>query len=530
MQLEKSQNKFIKVILITLMALSVILFLYTINTFKSSTKDFTTQSNLQNQNKMQFSKMPDFKNSKSKKSPKPQNNVRNKNKNFHGNIPGGMKDNNVSNKYAPILTLYTCIFIGICILLLYNIRNKKFKVCESNKKIIVLAVMFIGLFLRLCLGTIIKGYSGDISLFSNWASTAADNFMNFYSSAGHSDYPPLYIYVLSIIGKLGHISLFSNYYTLLLKLPSILADVLTGYFIYKIAKHHVSFEFAALACIFYIFNPAVFIDSTLWGQVDSFFTLLIVASLFLMSKNKIVLSSVIFTCSVLMKPQGIIFLPVLFFHLVKERRPSLFIKSILSALITFVIVILPFSIGKNPIWIFKLYSSTISEYPYASVNGFNFFNLVGANYKDTSLSFIILSYKTWGMAAIIAVTLFSWFSYAKIKRNDFAYLAAFLQITGVFTFSTGMHERYLFPALALCTIAAIYIKEKNFTLLCIGYTITIYFNIYAILFKESSMMTSSSSHSLLGDTISLLNLLLFIYTVKLVINKLKLKKHYQVFN
>ncbi|MCE7699909.1 MAG: hypothetical protein K8E24_014170, partial [Methanobacterium paludis] len=255
----------------------------------------------------------------------------------------------------------------------------------------------------------------------------------------------------------------------------------------------------------------------LWGQVDSFFTMLVVLSVFLICQKKTVFSSAVFTLAVLMKPQGIIFLPVLLFELIRNRSTKLFIKSIVSAVVTASIVILPFSVGQNILWIFKLYAKTISEYPYASINGFNFYSLIGANYTQSSNKLFIFSYSTWGIIAIAAITLFSFYIYIKNRNKVYAFAAALVQISGVFTFSTGMHERYLFPALALCILSYIYLKDKRFFILCIGYSITIYTNIYYVLFGHSGMM-NSNSHSMVSDGTSLLNVILFIYLIKILID------------
>ncbi|OAA86871.1 GPI transamidase subunit PIG-U [Clostridium ljungdahlii] len=432
-----------------------------------------------------------------------------------GDMRGGFSS--TKSKYAPFLTLYLIAFLILCAGAFYFITRKNLKINKNNTKILIFSLLCIGLFLRISLSTVMEGYGGDINLFRDWASTAANNFSQFYTNARSGDYPPLYMYVLFLIGKIASISSINPYYTLLLKLPSIIADVVTAYFIYKIAKKYLSLEFSILLSAFYIFNPVTFIDSALWGQVDSFFTLIIVLSLFLLSEGKTILSSIAFTCAVLMKPQGIIFLPVLLFELVRERNPKTFVKSIVSGIITALVIILPFSYNQNALWIFKLYSKTISEYPYASVNGFNFFNLIGANYKKNSEVFFIFNYQIWGMIAITAITLSCWYLYAKNKNRMFVFAAALVQISGVFTFSTGMHERYLFPAAALSVISFIYLKDKRLLTLAVGYTITVYTNIYYILFSGSRGM-SSDSHSLITGGISFLNIILFIYLMKILID------------
>lgn len=512
------KKNLLKISLIFILLVSLFTCIYTISNYKSSTNA--------NQNRME-QKMPDSTNKN--KDFKPPSGDMNKQKQQgamskqrdNSKMPNmNMKNNFGSSQkssYALLLTIYFAAFLIFVAAAYYLFKMKSITIDLNNRKLLIFSLLCVGLLLRVALSTIMEGYGSDLNLFKDWATTAANNFSQFYTNARSGDYPPLYMYVLFLIGKIAGIGSMSNYYTLLLKLPSILADIVTAYIIYKLAKKYLSFEISILISGFYIFNPAVFIDSTLWGQVDSFFALFIVISLFLLSEGKTICSAVLFTCSVLMKPQGIIFLPVIFFELVQRKDIKLFIKSVVSALITAVIIILPFSFNQCPTWIFKLYAKTISEYPYASVNGFNFFNLLGGNYKQSSSTFFIFSYQIWGMIAIIAITLFTWFIYIKGKSRKLAFSAALIQIAGVFTFSTGMHERYLFPALALVILSFIYLRDKRILTLCLGYSITIYSNIYYILFKGSGMM-NSSSNSIISDCTSVLNIILFVYLIKILID------------
>ncbi|WP_147565901.1 glycosyltransferase 87 family protein [Clostridium tyrobutyricum] len=516
--------------LILILLISLFTCIYSISNYKSSTntnKMAVNQNMPANQDKNNMrakGNPPNFsnKNANSRnKGPQHQSNTQ-----YQNSTQQQMNKNfgNSSNKYAPVLTLYFVLFLILFIIMYRLFINKKLKVSRrNNKKLSIVLLLCIGTLIRISLSTVMEGYSGDMMLFNNWASSAAKNFANFYSSANSSDYPPLYIYILFLIGKLTSISGLSLYYSILLKLPSIIADIGTAYLIYRLVKKYISVESGLLLSVFYIFNPAVFIDSTLWGQVDSFFALLIVISVFLICEGKAVFSSVIFTLSVLMKPQGIIFLPVLLFEIIRRRNIGLFIKCLISAIATTVVVILPFSSGQNILWIFKLYSKTISEYPYASVNGFNFYSLIGANYKQSSSILFTFSYSTLGIIAIAAITLFAGYIYIKNRNKSFAFAAALVQIAGVFTFSTGMHERYLFPALVLSILSYVYLKDKRFFTLCIGYSITVYANIYYVLFGNSGAM-NSNSHSILSDGISFLNIILFIYLIKILIDTTRKNK------
>ncbi|MDF2881199.1 MAG: hypothetical protein K0R54_1756 [Clostridiaceae bacterium] len=440
------------------------------------------------------------------------------------NQNGNMQTTSSNTGYASLLVAYALIFLGVSIAAYFLFGKNKIKINASNEKLLVASLLVVGLLLRISLSTVIQGYPGDINLFKNWASSAANNFTQFYLAAKSSDYPPLYIYVLFLVGKIASIGIMSKYYILLLKLPSIIADIITAYLIYRLAKKHLSYEISIILSAFYIFNPAVFINSALWGQVDSFFTMIIFLAVYLLSENKTSLSAAVFTLGILMKPQGIIYAPIIFFELVRQRKLKSFAKAALYAIITALIIIVPFSQNKNILWIFKLYSSTVSEYPYASMNAFNFFSLIGANFVKYTNTLFIFNYHTWGMIFIVLTTVFSWFIYIKGNNNIYAAAAALIQIAGVFTFSVGMHERYLFPAAALSILTFIYLKDKRFLLLAVGFSTGIFINTHAILLYglRGGMNSVTYGPVLIGA--SLLNVLLFAYLVKVMLNVVFKKK------
>ncbi|APC09554.1 glycosyltransferase family 39 protein [Neomoorella thermoacetica] len=416
--------------------------------------------------------------------------------------------------YASWLAIYSITFLALFIAAYYLYIYKKIKIHPGNESILILTLLCTGLLLRISVSTLIEGHPFDINTFKSWATAAANNLLEVYSNRS-IDYPPLYIYILFLIGKTAGFAAMSPYFTLLLKLPSIITDIATSYLIYKLARKYLTPEISILISAFYIFNPAVFINSTFWGQVDSFFTFIVISAVILLAEKRIAFAAALFTAAVMMKPQGIIFLPVLFFELVREKSPGSFLKAAVFALGTAAIIILPFSLNHGVLWIEKLFSNTIAEYPYASVNAFNFFCLIGKNYTRDTATLFIFSYHTWGMIFIVVVTALSWFIYIKGNNRIFASAAALLLIAGVFTFSTRMHERYLFPAAALSILTFIYLRDKRLLLLSAGFSTTIYINTHFILFEAGNGINSVFFKPALIIT-SLLNVLLFVYLVKVL--------------
>ena len=422
---------------------------------------------------------------------------------------------NSNTNYASPLHVYATIFLGLFAAAYYLLIYKKRRIDPGQIKFIIVTLLSTGLLLRIYAATLMTGHPFDMNTFKSWATAAAGNLFHVYSGGKSSDYPPLYMYILYLVGKLGSIPTLTVYYPLLLKLPSIIADMVTSYFIYKLARKYLTLELSLLLSALYIFNPAIFINSTFWGQVDSFFTLIVAGAVWALAERRIGLASALFMAAVLMKPQGIIFLPVLFFELVRQKNLRNLIKAAACALGTAVLIVLPFSLNNGMLWIFKLYAQTVEEYPYASVNAFNLFSLLGANYKSDTAAWLFLNYHTWGLIFIILVTVYAWFIYIKGNSRAFIPAVALFQIAGVFTLSSSMHERYLFPAAALAILACIYLKDKRLLLLAVGFSTTIYINTHVILFGTLQGINSSSYSPTLIIT-SLLNVLLLGYLGKVL--------------
>ncbi|AHV99514.1 glycosyltransferase 87 family protein [Paenibacillus sabinae] len=388
-------------------------------------------------------------------------------------------------QYRTALAVYAALFAGLLAAAFYYTKAGKLRLNESRRGLAVFLLLAAGLCLKLAAAPWISGYRGDIRFFTTWAQAAANGLGTFYDTSS-SDYPPLYVYILYVTGKIVTLPQIEPYFLTLTKLPSILADAVTAVLLYKAASRYLKFETAFLIAGFYMFNPAVLINATFWGQVDSFFTMLVVLSVLAMTRRKLGWAALFLTLSILMKPQGIIYTPVLLFALLRTGKPGPWLKAAAIFAVTVVIVALPFSSGKSPLWLYELYSGTVNEYPYASVNAFNLFGLLGANYEDSSSTLLLFSCHIWGLIFIFATTLLSGWYYLRSRSAAFASLSALLLISGVFTFSSSMHERYLFPAASLALLAYVYFKDSRLLWMSFGYSATIFLNTYAVYYGYAS--------------------------------------------
>ena len=369
--------------------------------------------------------------------------------------------------------------------------GKKKKAAVAQKEVLqnVLLIIGVGLLIRLVVASFSIGYGNDVALFEHWGNTAANGLLDTYNVLGENiDYPPGYVYILSLCGMLA--KLFGAQtagYDVIIRLPAILCDCGIAYFIYLLCKGRVPKNWTYFFTAFWMFNPLSFIDSTVWGQVDSVLTLALVAALYLIMQEKFVLSAVVFGVAVMLKPQAIIVLPVLCFALFKNKKVSTFLYSALAGIGTAVGVALPFALRVDmtqeymiervtPVlemlhadggglvtklvtpfaWILSLFMGTAGHYDYACVNALNFFYGIGANWKKDSEPFLGLTYFWWGMIFIVLAAALTWFLYLKTKKNpSLPFLSAAVILLLVANFGPRMHERYFFPAVVFLIIAAV---------------------------------------------------------------------------
>lgn len=323
--------------------------------------------------------------------------------------------------------------------------------------------MILGFILRLLLS-----FFGTLSLdngtFIAWSVNLATNgFKNFYT--GWSDYLPGYLYVLWFLGKIPAVVP----QVLLYKLPAILADLATGFLIYKILKKSKNEKLGLIGASIYIFNPAVFANSAMWGQVDSFVVLFSLLAIYVFP-NRYWLSAIYLSFGTLIKPQVAFILPVILFLMLKEKwNVQKVLGYLFIGLSVFILGFVPFWNHGNLIqFVFERLNISLNQYPYTSVNAFNFWGIIGFWQKDNLyiqfggyllflISFIVLSIKLW-----------------KIKHPEY-YLVAFV-FAFTFTFFTRMHERHLLPIFA--PLAIIAIENPTFIIPYIFLSITYVANLY----------------------------------------------------
>ena len=317
---------------------------------------------------------------------------------------------------------------------------------------------------------ILLGFFGTLKLdqgtFIGWSSSLVNNgFSNFYK--GWSDYLPGYLYILWILGKIKGIIPD----VLLYKLPAIIADLGTGFLIYKIVGGYKNNKWGLIASSLYIFNPAVLVNSTLWGQIDSVTSLLSILAIYFVSTN-LFLSGFFLAFGTLIKPQVAFIAPVLLLMMIKNKwKIKKILSYILLSLAVFVLGFVPFADGENIFgFILKRLAVSSGQYPYTSINAFNFWGIFGFWDKEPGAFPLMI------IGVIITLIILGFVLFKVWKKKGWEYLLMIVTFLSSFLFLTRMHERHLLPVFAPLIISVSLIPDL--LIVYIGLSLTYLANIY----------------------------------------------------
>lgn len=428
-------------------------------------------------------------------------------------IPSTVKPTEFPTGYILIVAILA--FVGYLIVTAFYSSIKKDRAYLNNgaidksDKLLVVWLLLAAFAFRIVISHYVVGHKTDIGCFTAWGErAAAQGFASFYTN-GFSDYPPGYIYVLSLMSKLsallGHgVRLADGSYDLVCvffnKLPSIIADLASAYLVYKLARKKLRFEPSFLLMTLVAFNPVILYVSAGWGQIDQILTVLLACAILLLINNKPIFAGIVYGFAILMKPQALMAGPMLaiaymfyvfddnFFAVTDvkctDSRGKRLLKTAIAvacACLMIVLSALPFSSKEMPWYqiILQKYLGTATSYEFATINAYNIYALFGANWASIDkVAFLGINYGTLGTIGMVVSIGFSAVLYIigrKKNRGALVLSTAYL-FASIFTIGHYMHERYIIPALLLLLIAYLLYSDKRLLYLMVGYTFPIFIN------------------------------------------------------
>ncbi|MDD5026749.1 MAG: glycosyltransferase family 39 protein [Candidatus Peribacteraceae bacterium] len=366
--------------------------------------------------------------------------------------------------------IHLAIFVCFSLLALWYVRECiRWRKWSSHAQWMTL-VMVVGLAIRLLfIGQ--HGYEYDMVLNQQWSQSATQlGVVRSYSEQIEKNmlpnYPPLSIYIFAAEGHLyrwlvsSSFEVFHPAHRFFVKLPSILFDLATAlllaFVIYR-WKGERAARFAALA---YVLHPAVIHDAVIWGQTDAWYTFFMVSALTSALSGYWMLAGALSAATLLTKMQGLALLPIMgvLWWCVGWRQKG---RWAFGAAATTLIVLSPFALEGALGKVWNVYSGSIGFMNHLSENAYNFWQALygsGAGKLDTELFLNVCTYRTLGIVLFALASAWILWSMRHVLvasvhphagKAHIVLIAAGLIAYAFFLFLTEMHERYLFPAMAL---------------------------------------------------------------------------------
>jgi hypothetical protein len=302
---------------------------------------------------------------------------------------------------------------------------------------------------------------GDLELSARrMAALRAEGLAGAYRDDG--DYMPLRLYWLRGFSALPFLSEASfraplpPAILLLIKLPGLLADLVTVALLYLWSRRWRAPIAAAALAGLYALAPPVWMNVAWWGQVDAILVLPILLMIALLDRAGGRWSWVCWVIALLIKPQAIIFAPVLFVTTLRRYGCRGVLEGGILAAALAALGCAPLLLAGQGPGLLQAYSGSVGRFPQLTNRAYNLWYLatLGTGGADVGqglgpLSFRLIGVALMGGAALLVCV-------ALIRRSDAAAraLGAAVLALAFFTLPTQIHERYLFLSLALLLMSA----------------------------------------------------------------------------
>lgn len=300
-----------------------------------------------------------------------------------------------------------------------------------------------------------------------------------------SNYPPAYLYVLRGLAPLCPVltgvpldgdlifkvfdvdeSPGMSAVYLFYKSPAMLVDILTALLLFALLRRRCGSRVAIGLSLAYVLLPAVVHVSAYWGQVDAFHTLFMLLSVEAAVRRRCGLMGLWAALAILTKGQSAMIAPVWLAALWREFADADFksaarraLACLAAALATTALIVLPF-LPDGRDGLLGAYFGAVGYYPYVHINAFNVWFIanplphVGADFspylRDDGIGGLGLTWRTTGLLALLVVWAYVFARMARRPTDEarFRWAVRVLPLA-FFLFPTQIHERYIFPALAL---------------------------------------------------------------------------------
>ncbi|MBQ7653274.1 MAG: hypothetical protein IJS93_02785 [Clostridia bacterium] len=306
----------------------------------------------------------------------------------------------------------------------------------------------------------------------NQLATASESMANNGVIKYYFEYTPYFtpgvsylLWIMGLIAKSLNLLSGTQGFALFMKIPSVIADLLTVYFIYAIAAKKTDPVKAFVIALAYALLPVAFIASSVYGSFACIGALFLLLAFNAARDRKIIKLTVFYSLAVLFVAEALILLPLLLTYAVvlyvkyPEYRNVLPI-SMTVAIIGGYLVTLPltwsFFITGKPFIVLERYFTIFSESKLFVDGAFNVYTMCALSGADVNTAGVVMS------AILVACIMLAGIGlYIKCRDRQKLTLIAAYVLLFTYTFCIRMSIFVVLPALLLFYLYAVYSGERR---------------------------------------------------------------------
>jgi Gpi18-like mannosyltransferase len=252
------------------------------------------------------------------------------------------------------------------------------------------------------------------------------------------------------------------------KALSIIFDLAIGVVLFRIGRRFAGPVIGLDCAALFLFNPAVLVAGPIWGQLDSAGTLVILLCLLATDARRFGLAGALAVLALLTKPQfGLVLLPVLVVAFAEPGaggRIRNLARVTVGGLATAVLVLVPLRLTPTHYW--DMIGDTLAGKSVTSAYAFNPWGLLlQFNRPDGDLVYLGAALLLLGLAATLIPL--------RRRRDLPTLLTVCVFLVFAFYFlPTRVHERYLYPTMALLAPLIFAAGAERYRARLIGYAVS----------------------------------------------------------
>jgi len=316
---------------------------------------------------------------------------------------------------------------------------------------------FGGIILLFIMGIVLRGLAlPAISADMRWAYVPWYDFLKTHGMQGigtnFSDYSPPYLYLLWLV------TFVSNYLPSVAAIKSItiLTDIVNTVLVYRVMqlKYATGLKPVLASALFWIL-PTVMMNSSLWGQTDSLYTLFLLVCLYYLLTDRPFWGVCAFGVAITVKAQAVFIAPLLAILFFKKRIAW---QYFLMVPLIYILLDMPaFLLGRPLLGIFTIYTSQAATFQDLSRHAPNLYIFMNSFPYNLGVALGL---------TIAVVAIGSWIGFSvhsKLELNpDIILFISLVSVALTPFLLPKMLDRYFYPADILALIAAFYLPELWF--------------------------------------------------------------------